>query len=60
MLDAVPWDVSDLNNTDADAYFQTPDNSQSYDWDLAFDTLDDVVEGDYSASDGDQVGAIVE
>jgi len=42
VLTSVPWNNKDPITEDAGSYFQTPDSSQSYDWDHATDTLNDV------------------
>lgn len=44
VLDAFPVDNSPRDQ-DSDAYFRTPGDAQSYDWDLKMDTLDNVAEG---------------
>lgn len=55
VLNSVPWDASAPSNGESNAYFQTPEDSQSYDWDLSMDTLDDVIEVEQPTSDGSQV-----
>ena len=50
VLDAVPWDGPVSGCDEANTYFQTPEGSQSYDWDLTMDTLDDVAEGEQTTT----------
>lgn len=40
---------------DSDAYFRTPGDAQSYDWDLKMDTLEDVAEPEKGDSKEDEV-----
>ncbi|KAL0041874.1 hypothetical protein WJX79_007511 [Trebouxia sp. C0005] len=42
VLTSVPWNNEAPITKDAESYFNTPDGSQSYDWDHATDTLHDV------------------
>jgi len=44
VLTSVPWKNEAPITDDAGSYFQTPDSSQSYDWDHATDTLNDVLD----------------
>ena len=54
VLDAFPYDRHSSID-EADSYFQTPGNAQSYDWDLKMDTLDDVAEPKEGESEDNQV-----
>ncbi|KAL0047598.1 hypothetical protein WJX82_007469 [Trebouxia sp. C0006] len=44
VLTSVPWSNEAPITDDTASYFQTPDGSQSYDWDHATDTLNDVLD----------------
>lgn len=56
VLDAFPADNSPRDQ-DSDAYFRTPGDAQSYDWDLTMDTLDDVADS-HQDKPADRLGGI--
>ncbi|DBA83865.1 hypothetical protein WJX77_008005 [Trebouxia sp. C0004] len=53
VLTSVPWSNEAPVTDDAGSYFQTPDSSQSYDWDHATDTLNDVSDVAHAISSPD-------